>query len=46
MDNIELLKNRAKELLRGEAAFIDSIDVVLTDDKKYGWKDGQRLGKI
>lgn len=45
MDNIELLKNRAKKLMHGESAWIDSIDVVLTDEPKYGWKDGQRLGQ-
>jgi hypothetical protein len=45
MDNIELLKNRAKELMTTEADFIDSIEVVLTDDPKYGWKDGQKLGQ-
>ena len=45
MTNIELLKNRAKELMSTEADFIDSIEIVLTDDKKYGWKDGQKLGQ-
>lgn len=43
--NIEILRNRAKELMHGEANWIDSIGVELTTDKKYGWKDGQRLGK-
>ena len=45
MDNIEILKKRAKELMTTEAEFIDSIEVVLTDDPKYGWKDGQKLGQ-
>lgn len=45
MTNIEILRNRAKELMRGEAGFIDSIDVVLTSAKDYGWQDGQKLGK-
>lgn len=45
MSKIEILKNRAKELMHGEADFIDSIEVVLTDDSKYGWKDGQKLGQ-
>ena len=45
MNNIEILKSKAKELMHGEAGFIDSIDVELTTDEKYGWKDGQRLGK-
>lgn len=45
MSNIEILKNRAKELMTTEADFIDSIEVVLTDDPKYGWKDGQKLGQ-
>jgi hypothetical protein len=45
MSNIEILKNRAKELMHGEAKFIDSIAIEFTTDKKYGWKDGQRLGK-
>lgn len=45
MSHIDILKNRAKELMHGEAEFIDSIEVVLTTDEKYGWKDGQRLGK-
>ena len=45
MTNIEILKNRAKELMTTEAEFIDSIEVVLTDDPKYGWKDGQKLGQ-
>jgi hypothetical protein len=45
MNPIEILRNRAKKLMHGEADFIDSIEVVLTDDSKYGWKDGQRLGK-
>jgi hypothetical protein len=44
-NNIELLRNRAKGLMHGEADFIDSIEVVLTDDPKYGWKDGQKLGQ-
>lgn len=45
MTPIELLKAKAKELFTTEQKFVDSIDVVLTTDKKYGWKDGQRLGK-
>jgi hypothetical protein len=45
MSNIELLKNRAKELMTTEHDFIDSIAVELTTDEKYGWQDGQRLGK-
>jgi hypothetical protein len=45
MSSIDILKNRAKELFTTEQGFVDSIDVVLTTDKKFGWKDGQRLGK-
>lgn len=45
MKNIELLRNRAKQLMNTECDFIDSIDVVLTKDEKYGWADGKRLGK-
>jgi hypothetical protein len=45
MTPIEILKKRAKEVLTTEHEFVDSIEVVLTTDKKYGWKDGQRLGK-
>lgn len=45
MTPIEILRNRAKKLMHGEAKWIDSIGVELTTDKKYGWKDGQRLGK-
>jgi hypothetical protein len=45
MNNIELLKNRAKELMNTEVEFIDSIEVVLTDNSKFGWKDGQKLGQ-
>ena len=45
MTPIELLKNRAKELMNTEVEFIDSISVELTTNEKYGWKDGQRLGK-
>jgi hypothetical protein len=44
-NNIEILRNRAKSLMHGEADFIDAIEVVLTDDQKYGWKDGQKLGQ-
>lgn len=44
MTPIEILRNRAKELLVGESAWIDSIEVVLTRDKKFGWADGKRLG--
>lgn len=44
MTNIELLKNRAKELLSTEVDFIDSIEVVLSSDKKFGLKDRQVLG--
>lgn len=43
--NIEILRTKAKELMTTEVEFIDSIDVVLTSDSKYGWQDGQRLGK-
>lgn len=45
MSPIDILKNRAKELMHGEAKFIDSIEIELTTDSKYGWQDGQRLGK-
>lgn len=45
MTPVELLKAKAKEVLTTEHEFVDSIDVVLTTDKKYGWQDGQRLGK-
>jgi hypothetical protein len=45
MTPIEILRKRAKELMHGEADFIDSIEVELTDDPKYGWKDGQKLGQ-
>ena len=45
MSNIEILKNRAKELMHGEAEFIDSIKVQLSSAKKYGWGKGQRVGK-
>jgi hypothetical protein len=45
MTNIDILKSRAKELMTTEVDFIDSIEIVLTDDHKYGWKDGQKLGQ-
>ena len=45
MSPIDILKSRAKELMTTEHDFIDSIAVELTSDEKYGWKDGQRLGK-
>lgn len=45
MTPIELLKTKAKEVLTAEQDFVDSIDVVLTTDKKYGWETGKRLGK-
>jgi hypothetical protein len=44
MKPIEILKKRAKEVLTTEHEFVDSIEVVLTTDKKFGWQDGQRLG--
>lgn len=44
MNPIEILRNRAKKLMHGEAKFIDSVKVVLTTSKNYGWKDRQRLG--
>lgn len=45
MNNIELLKAKAKEMMTTEVEFIDSISVELTTNEKYGWQDGQRLGK-
>jgi hypothetical protein len=44
MTPIETLKKRAKELLTTEHEFVDSIEVILSTDKKYGYQDGQRLG--
>lgn len=44
MTPIDLLKTKAKELFTTEQEFVDSIDVVLTSDKKYGYQDGQRMG--
>lgn len=45
MNPVELIKNRAKQLMQSQAEYIDSIQIVLTDDKDYGFKDGQKLGK-
>ena len=45
MNNIDLLKNKAKELMTTETEFIDSVSVELTDDPDYGWGDDQQLGK-
>lgn len=43
MTKIDMLRAKAKELFTTEQDFVDSIDVVLTSDKKYGWC--KRLGK-
>lgn len=45
MTPIEILRNRAKELMTTEVEFIDSIKVKLSTEKKYGWGKGQRVGK-
>lgn len=44
MTPIALLKQKAKELFTAEHELIDSIEVVLTRDSKYGWDDGKRMG--
>jgi hypothetical protein len=45
MTPIEMLKAKAKELFSTEQGFVDSIEVVLTTNSKYGLQDGQRMGK-
>ena len=45
MTPIQMLKAKAKELLTTEHEFVDSIEVVLTSDAKYGNQNGQRMGK-
>lgn len=45
MTPIEMLKAKAKELFTTEQEFVDSIEVVLSSDDKYGLQDGQRMGK-
>ena len=45
MTPIEFLRKRAKEVLTTEHEFVDSIEVVLTTDEKFGWQEGQRLGQ-
>lgn len=45
MSNIDILKNRAKELMTTEVEFIDSIKVKFSSGKNYGWGKGQRVGK-
>ena len=42
MTPIEMLKKKAKEYFEPE--LVDSIELVLTTDRKFGWKDGQRMG--
>lgn len=42
MDPIEMLKKKAKKCFEPE--LVDRIELVLTTDRKFGWKDGQRMG--
>jgi hypothetical protein len=44
MTPVEILKAKAKELFTTEQEFVDSIEVVLSSDDKYGLQDGQRMG--
>ena len=45
MNPIEILRNRAKELMTTEHEFIDSVKIEFTTGKSYGFQDGQQVGK-
>lgn len=45
MNPIDILRNRAKELLVGESAWIDSIPIEFTSAKGWGWGKKEKLGK-
>ena len=43
--NIKLLRDKAKQLMQDQADYIESIEIVFSNDKDYGFQNNQKLGK-
>ena len=45
MNPVDILRNRAKELLVQDRDWIDTIGIEFTTDKGWGWGNKEKLGK-